>query len=284
MRVLNLPRFLVFAMACAALTPAMAQEQTRAELQQENRALRDELEKQTTRISQLESRVDQLLSERRSLMGTLRQTENLISNLRRQLGATDAPPQRRLMAQPPADALASPESMLRELRNQYRVNMLNVPNTTDAEKAEYIKQLKLWCRLTHQNLRGKRTWLVKLEDMARLGKDSLVVRMTVLDETSGLPIGEAFDVQFPKRFQDQFNRGSKTDRWEVTSIVIAKPAFNERHVKRGVFEYPTLVGPMVEFDFELNWQGLRAWEPSAEPEAEEDQPADEPAASADPNS
>ena len=125
MRVLNLPRSLVFAMACAALTPAMAQEQTRAELQQENRALRDELEKQTTRISQLESRVDQLLSERRSLMGTLRQTENLISNLRRQLGATDAPPQRRLMAQPPDDALASPESMLRELRNQYRVNMLN---------------------------------------------------------------------------------------------------------------------------------------------------------------
>lgn len=282
MRVLMPTRSIVILLSLLAAGAADAQDRTRTELQEENRALRDELEKQTSRANELESRVDQLLSERRSLMGTLRQTENLISSLRRQLGATDAPPPARLMAQVPSDPLASPASMLRELKSMYRVEMLNVKNETEAEKAEYIKKLKLWCRLTHQKLRGKRTWVVKLEDMARLGKDSLVVRMTVVDENTGLPIGESFDVQFPKRFQEQFNRGSRTDRWELTSLVIAKPVFNENHVSRGVFEFPTLVGPMVEFDFELNWEGLRAWEP----EPKDDQPAEdeEPAeASVEPN-
>jgi hypothetical protein len=283
MRVLKLPFSILILLSLLTSGVTNAQELTRTELKEENRALRDELEKQTSRASRLEARVDQLLGERRALMGTLRQTENLISSLRHQLGATDAPPPARLMAQAPADPLASPASLLRELKSRYRVTMLNVPNETEAERAEYIKQLRLWCRQTNQKLRGKRTWLVKLEDMARLGKDALVVRMTVLDEGTGLPIGDSFDVQFPKRFQDQFNRGSRTDRWELTSLVIAKPVFNENHVSRGVFEYPTLIGPMVEFDFELNWEGLRAWEPAKpdQPAEDAEPPADE---SAEPNS
>ena len=271
MRVLMLPGSLLILMSLVTIGQAGAQPRNQAELIEENRALRDELEKQTSRVQRLEARVDRLLSERRGLMGTLGQAENLIASLRHRLGATDALVPPAPMAQTPTDPLASPDSLLRELKSQYRVTMLNVPRETQAERAEFVKQLRLWCRLTNQNLRGKRTWLVKLEDMASLGKNALVVRMTVLNEANGLPIGEAFDVQFPKRFYEQFKRGSISGKWELTSLVIAKPVFNEKRTERGVFEYPTLVGPMVEFDFELNWQGLRAWEPAAKP----DQPKDE---------
>ncbi|PHQ81653.1 MAG: hypothetical protein COB69_03835 [Phycisphaera sp.] len=277
MRVLMLTGSILLLMSLLVVGQADAQPRDKAELIQENRALRDELEKQISRVLRLEAQVDRLLGERRALMGTLRQTEGLIAALRNQLGATDALPPPIPMAQTPADPLASPDSLLRELKSQYRVTLLSAPQETQAERAEFIKQLRRWCRLTHQNLRGKRTWLVRLEDMTHLGKDALVVRMTVLDEANGLPIGDAFDVQFPKRFQEQYRRGSETGKWELTSLVIAKPVFNESRTSRGVFEYPTVVGPMVEFDFELNWQGLRAWEPAAKPDQPEDEaePAEE---------
>lgn len=274
MRELTLHRFVLILLMALAPGAICAQPRTPAELIEENRALRDELEAARSRVAVLEAQVAQLLAERRGLEGTLGRAENLISSLRRSLGETDVPPPPQRIASVPEDPLASPASMLRELRSRYHVEMLGVPMETADERAAYIRRVKLWCRLTNENLRGKRTWLVTLEDMAPMGRDALVVRMHVHDPATGLPIGEAFDVQFPKRFKDQFTRGTRSGKWEVTSIVIAKPVFNEHRLSRGVFEYPTMIGPMVEFDFELNWEGLRPWKPEDE-NKDADQPADE---------
>lgn len=246
-----------------------ARAQTPSELMEENRALRDELERTRSRVAALEADVDRLLAERRGLEGALARAENLISSIRRSVGATDLPPAPQRYAQVPDDPLASPASLLRELQSRYHVEMLGIPRETEAEREDFIRRVQLWCRLTNENLRGRRTWLVTLDDIAPMGRDAFVVRMELHDHESGLPIGEPFDVQFPKRFMDQFERGTKSGKWEVTSIVIAKPVFNESRLSRGVFEYPTMIGPMVEFDFELNWQGLRAWAPKPEAEAEE---------------
>lgn len=257
---------LVALVPCAAHT----QPRTPAELMEENRALRDELERTRSRVAALEAEVDRLLAERRGLEGTLARAESLISSIRRSVGTTDRPPAPQKFAQVPDDPLASPASLMRELQSRYHVEMLGIPRNTEAEREDFIRRVQLWCRLTNENLRGKRTWLVTLDDLAPMGKDAYVVRMELQDAESSLPIGEPFDVQFPKRFMDQYERGTKSGKWEVTSIVIAKPVFNKDRLSRGVFEYPTMIGPMVEFDFELKWEGLRAWTPEPEEDAEEE--------------
>ncbi|GAB5496337.1 MAG: hypothetical protein Phyf2KO_14170 [Phycisphaerales bacterium] len=283
MREQTLHRLILVVLAALLPCAAHAQPRTPAELIEENRALRDELEKAHSRVAALEAEVDRLLAERRGIEGTLARAESLISSIRRSVGSTDIPRPPKTYAQIPDDPLASPASLLRELQSRYHVEMLGVPTTTDAEREDFVRRAKLWCRLTNENLRGRRTWLVTLDDLAPMGRDTYVVRMESQDPESGLPIGEPFDVQFPKRFLDQFERGTKSGKWEVTSIVIAKPVFNESRLTRGVFEYPTMIGPMVEFDFELNWQGLRAWTPEpvegadeeAQPEAVEEESASE---------
>lgn len=241
----------------------------------------EQLELQRDRIEALERRVSELTTERRNIASSLRQIEGMLANLRQELDTDSSPMPLIRRAETPSDALASPDSLLRELRSRYRTEMGAVVLDSDENLAAFTQKAVRWARLTNRELRGKRSWLVELEDLASVGQNGYVVRMTVLDESSGLPIGEAVDVGFPAKFIERYNRGSRSGRWVLTSIVIAKPVFNESRITSGVFEFPPYVGPMMEFDFELDWFSLSAWQPGdpvTPPEPVEEAPAAEPAA------
>lgn len=237
----------------------------------------EQIEAQRVRIEALERRVTELTGERRQMAGTLRQIEGMLANMRSGLEGepTPRPPVGR--AEIPSEALASPDSLLRELRGRYAAHMAGMGLATEAERAVFAQRAQLWARLTQRELRGKRSWLVTLDDLAPVGTQGHVVRMAVLDERTGLAIGEALDVGFPAKFLERYGRGSRSGRWVLTSIVIARPVFNESRVNPGVFEFPPFVGPMMEFDFELDWYALSAWEPGQPVAPPPDLPADEPA-------
>lgn len=238
--------------------------------------LLEQIEAQRARIEALERRVTELTAERRQMAGTVRQIEGMLAGLRSGLEGEPAPRTPVGRAEVPSEALASPESLLRELRSRYAAHMAGMGLATDAERTAYAEKARLWARLTQRELRGKRSWLVTLGDLAPVGTQGHVVRMTVLDERTGFQIGEALDVGFPAKFLERFGRGSRSGRWVLTSIVIARPVFNESRITPGVFEFPPFVGPMMEFDFELEWFALSAWEPGQPvAPAEEVQGADE---------
>lgn len=234
-------------------------------------ALMEQIRLQRERIEVLERRVEQLLTERRGIEGSLRQIESALANLRAGLGTTETPRPLVSRAEVPSDPLASPASLMRELQTRYRTEMAGLGFETPVEREAFVSKALLWSRLTNRDLRGKRSWLVRLDDLASVGPRGHVVRMTVLDEATGLPIGEAVDVGFPAKFLERFARGSRSGRWVLTSIVIARPVFNELRTTPGVFEFPPYVGPMMEFDFDLDWFALSAWEPGepVEPPVEE---------------
>ncbi len=221
----------------------------------------EQLEMQRQRIELLEQRVSQLTTERRNIAGTLRQIEGMLAGLRAEMDTDHSRSPMVMRAETPSDALASPASLMRELGIRYRAEMAGMAFATEAERGAFAKKAQLWARLTNRELRGKRSWLVTLNDLASVGARGYVVRMTVLDEATGLPIGEAVDIGFPTKFLERFERGSRSGRWVLTSIVIARPVFNESRVTPGVFEFPPYVGPMMEFDFDLDWYALSAWEP-----------------------
>ncbi len=236
--------------------------------------LLQQIDEQRRRIEALEAKVGELTTERRNIAGSLRQIEGMLANLRAELSTDDARAPLVLRAETPSDALASPESLMRELESRYRAEMAGMGFASEAERAAYAKKAQLWARLTNRELRGKRSWLVTLEDLASVGPRGQIARMTVLDAVTGLPIGEAVDVAFPAKFLERFNRGTRSGRWVLTSIVIARPVFNESRLTPGVFEFPPYVGPMMEFGFELDWYALSAWEPGQPIAPPEDAPAE----------
>lgn len=257
----HLPAHCLLALLVAIAAPARAQEQVPPPPAAPADALLEQIELQRDRITVLEARVEELLDQRRGLEGSLRQIESAIASLRAGLASSEAPRPIVSRAEVPADPLASPASLMRELQKQYRAEMAGLGFETPEERAAFAEKAQLWSRLTARDLRGKRSWLVRLDDLASVGPRGHVVRMTVLDETTGLPIGEAVDIGFPGRFLERFARGSRSGRWVLTSIVIARPVFNPLRTGPGVFEFPPYVGPMMEFDFELDWFSLSAWEP-----------------------
>lgn len=273
------PGVLLLAVAASSVVPVgMVSGQgtvdIREVLEDRERLTRD-LHAALERIETLEAELADLRNERRGLEARVREAELVLSSLRRELAG---PGERRVEPRPtapvPEDPLSSPASLLRELRAQYYERMRSVPDGTGAERAAYREEVALWCRLTERSLRGKRTWLVELDDLVPLARDRAVARLTVIDEQTGLPIGDPVDVAVPAKFADRVQREPRYDRWLLTAIVIATPGYNESRLTRGVFEYPPFVGPYVDFDFELDWISLRGWrpgqtEPAGDAQAEE---------------
>ncbi|MEM9165421.1 MAG: hypothetical protein AAGB48_00165 [Planctomycetota bacterium] len=231
------------------------------ELIAERDALRDQLFEATARIERLEAEIATLRSERRGLRSRVFDAERVLTALRRELGGPDDPVEDTQRAAVPEDALASPASLLRTLRAMYFDAMRGTPDGTAEELAEYRQAVALWCRLTARSLRGKRTWLVGFEDMVPLRNERAVARLTVYDEQSGLPIGESVDITVPARFAQRLASDPRFDRWLLTAVVIARPAYSDGRATRGVFEFPPFIGPYAEFGFELDWVAVRGWRP-----------------------
>jgi hypothetical protein len=222
----------------------------------ENERLTQELRQARAVIAGLETEVIELRNDRRGVEVRLSQAEAMLSSLRREMSspAEAAGPSGVTM---PADPLASPATLLRELRDRYFELVRSEPQETEAQRQALRERVVLWCRAMHRQLRDRRTWLVSFDEIMPLS-GGVVARMTVLDGATGQALGEPVDVAVPRKFAD---RVGPRGRWWLTSVVIAKPTFNESRQTRGVFEFPAFIGPFVEFDFELDWIALRAWDP-----------------------
>lgn len=244
------------------------------ELLAENDRLIRELRDVRALLERYEAELVALRNERRGLEIRVRDAESMLSGVRRELGGepADAPISPDHGRAPVgADPLGSPAALLRELRNRYFEAVRDLPDATDADRESYRQQVALWCRLMNRELRGRRTWLVEFDDVVPLPDGRAVARMTLLDEPSGLLIGDPVDVAVPRKFAE---RAGEDDRWLLTAVVIAAPAYSEQRLSRGVFEYPPFVGPYVEFDFELDWIALREWRPGQSSTVEEPEAAE----------
>ncbi|GIK19025.1 MAG: hypothetical protein DYG93_01080 [Leptolyngbya sp. PLA2] len=156
----------------------------------------------------------------------------------------------------PADPLASPVSMLVELRRRYERDLAGAPSDAAARRAA----VAAWCRSIRAELKGRREWLVTIAPVEEPGvspsRPEAMVR--IYDEALLRPIGEAVRVRIPARHAAQV-RGRPDQRlWTLTANVAAAPRFEERRETEGVFNHPPFIGPYAEFAFELEWVSLTA--------------------------
>ncbi|MCW5776620.1 MAG: hypothetical protein KIS87_09295 [Phycisphaeraceae bacterium] len=173
----------------------------------------------------------------------------------------------------PADPLASPASMLVELRRRYERDLAGGPTDAAARRAA----VAAWCKSIRAELKGRREWLVTIAPVEDPGvaasRPEAMVR--VYDEALLRPIGEAVRVRIPARYAAQV-RGRPDQRlWTLTANVVVAPRFEERRESEGIFNYPPFIGPYAEFAFELEWVSLNA-SPRVLPEAPAAAPSDSP--------
>lgn len=174
----------------------------------------------------------------------------------------------------PIDPLSCPASMLVELKRRYERELGAYPLATASQRERLMEESRRWCKGIGRELRGKRVWLAKIEDVkASEGgeREAFVATVTALDETTRRPLGEAVRIGLPARFADRVRAVERERRvgdpnvdpatqgawaWELTAVVSAAPVFDAERTEAGVFNAPAFVGRYVTFGMELEVMGL----------------------------
>lgn len=193
----------------------------------------------------------------------------------------------------PIDPLSCPASMLVELKRRYERELGAFPVATASQRQRLMDEAPRWCRAVARDLRGKRVWLAKIEDV-KPGEpgdpEAFVAKVTALDDVSHRPLGDSVRVGLSARLAERVRSVERERRvgdpdadpatlrpwaWELTAIVAAAPVFDRERSEPGVFNAPAFVGVYVGFGMELEVVGLSDVDLPAEKKPE-DRPAKPP--------
>jgi outer membrane murein-binding lipoprotein Lpp len=249
------------AAAALCLVGALARGQPEADPRRQVDRLATQVRDLTAQLAESQRHVERLQAERDELLARLRSADQTIAALRRGGGGGAAPAR----APIPEDPSASPASLLAELHRRYQREVASLP-TADAGdapgRAQHRRDTQRWCQQTARQLRAKAAWLVRLAG-PRPGDapEHVSVLVTVLDEASGLPIGDPFRSEIPQRIAQRIDRERRARRpddapWRATGLLIADPRFNPDRVEPGPYNTPPFVGLYVEFGFQIDWHSL----------------------------
>jgi cell division protein FtsB len=257
---------------------ALAQDASPAELRREIEVLREQNAEIAAERDELLEHVTALRDEMISISNKLEVALNEIKELKRLL-ASKAEPERvdeeevhesapevvtPRGAPIPNDHLASPESLLRALVHAYGVRFPNPILETDQDRKRFETRVRKWTQDVSKTMRGQTTWRVLLTDITprRRGRETQAM-MAVLDPASGLTIGTPFLVEVPSRMALKLG-AEKEQVYDLSLMLVPSPMVNPKRLVGGVFDWPPYVGPMVDFAFDIEWMGLRRYEPAAE--------------------
>lgn len=213
-------------------------------------------------LDQAQKQIESLTADRDSLAKQLTQAQKQVTTLQAQI--SQSPPPTQPKARIPTDPFAAPASMLAELRRRFDRQMRGQPLETGRDIAAYQRNVEKWCTTVPRSLRGKTTWLVRIEFLAASHRDEKRVRIQILDHALA-QIGDPFNVPIPNRFADRIERAIDQDLWELTAFVVAEPKLDEDRPDPGIFNAPDFLGPYAQFDFTMEWVGLAPTQRTAEP-------------------
>lgn len=277
-------------LAVLLASPAFGQGVSADELRREIDRLLRQNQALSAQVADQTRRLDALAAENKKLQDELQATRArpaMPSVVSPQVPTVpDAPmPPPELRAPVPADPLASPASMLAELSKRYEAELATMSVATPRDQAEYEKLAKRWCDLTSDRMRGSRQWLMTFRDWRDADpkaspaapSPTISVLCRVIDEASGLPIGEPFRREMSVSYLDRFERQARLfaegkapePRWMVSVMPIAKPVFNAERLEPGPYNEPPFIGRQIEFTYDIDWRGMTLWKP--------DQPSTTPA-------
>ncbi len=174
----------------------------------------------------------------------------------------------------PIDPLSCPPSMLVELKRRHERVLGAFPVATPSQRERLMEEAEKWCRDVARELRGKRVWLARIENVGAstgAGREAFAATLTALDETTHRPLGEPVRIGLAARFAERIRAVERERRvgdaeidpatrgawaWEVTAIVSAAPVFDAERTEIGVFNSPAFVGRYVAFGIDLEVVGL----------------------------
>jgi outer membrane murein-binding lipoprotein Lpp len=257
----------------AALTFAMAVHAqpgaSPSELRRENDQLRErvhELEAATTRlqeeVDQLTATITALRSELAAALQALQDAKTIMpvepdTTEEEAAPLHVAPPETEPSIDLAQHPFASPAALYEALKREYAAALGEQPFESSEEHAQFLRDARRWVNQIKLNRRSAVTWEVELESSDRVDTQIVDCMFKVIWPETGEPFGEAFLVRLSGRDAIRVLESPDTDRWILEANLAARPVINETRADAGVFNAPRLIGPFVEFDYDLSVRSIR---------------------------
>lgn len=265
---------LIFALVTVVDGPiAAAQTQpgaTPSELRRENDLLRERVHALEAALARMQEDVDRLTGLVESLQSELAAARRLLEEERaRREAAEDAvagsedsePAPMELAPEPSIDLsqhpFAAPDALYAALQREYAAALGGLAYESEEERAEYLREVRRWINQIKLNRRSAVEWLVELKSLGSPQTQVAECEFVALWPDTGEPIGEPFRVRLEGRDAIRVLETPAEPRWILSASIAARPVLNESREKPGVFNAPRLIGPFVEFDYELTVRSIR---------------------------
>ncbi|MDX9911877.1 MAG: hypothetical protein RBS39_08605 [Phycisphaerales bacterium] len=209
-----------------------------ASLQEQNRELRRQVEALQQELSDAYAK---LAEAQRQIAALQAPTDD---------GSTPA-------AAAPHDPFASPAGLLAELRRRYAAEIAVLPEPEDDRgRQSRAREVDRWCREVSREVRARREWIVRFTEVGESRADGAPATAIVLDRATGAPIDGPVQSIVPRRFADRMRSGAPNSIWRAQVVFAAAPRVNAARKDSSVFEGVPLIGPGVEFAYDLEWEAF----------------------------
>lgn len=240
-----------------------------SELRRENDQLKERVHELEAATSRLQEEVDQLTatiaalrSELAAALQALQEAKSVAPATPETIEEESAPiPEMPSESQPSIDLaqhpFASPAALYEALKREYTAALGDQPFETPEEHAQFLRDVRRWVNQIKLNRRSAVTWEVELESSDRVDTQVVDCMFAVIWPETNEPLGEPFLVRLSGRDALRVLESPDTHRWILEANLAARPVINESRAEAGVFNAPRLIGPFVEFDYDLSVRSIR---------------------------
>lgn len=252
--------------------PASSADKSVNELRQENQRLREKVAELDAQLAEARRRIARLEETIRTLRAQPQQPDAAAGAS----PAPAAPAQPAASAEPlPDDPYAAPDALYAALKKDFESTVGALPRTTDQETDRYVREARRWVRQMAQRQRRVVDWQVRVLDPSarRSGEPAPAIApsagdatVVIVNPSTGATIGDPFRVALTARDMGRVEEGCKSGIWTLSGVFAASPTVDYPPPSQPViFNAPRMIGPFVEFGYELNVRAIAPYVPTGEP-------------------
>ncbi|MFG0258115.1 MAG: hypothetical protein ACF8GE_09460 [Phycisphaerales bacterium JB043] len=239
-------------LAATSPTPTLAQqEQSPAQLRNENEQLREKIEQLERQLASAQRRIQSLESTNERLRQRLDNSGSRPSTSQRPETTPEEP--ERQMAPIPDDPFAAPVAMHAMLQREYQRVTDGMSFDSASDRDEYLRTIRRWAQQSRRDINGPINWTARvLESTGGRGKVGFTIE--VIDQSADLPIGETFQIEVVGRNVQKLESAIGGDPIQIDGVFSGTISIDD---STDASEDPMFIGPFATLDFRVNIRSVR---------------------------
>lgn len=158
----------------------------------------------------------------------------------------------------PDNPMASPDALFVALQKEYNAALSDMTFNTPREKTVYLRHARSWRSKMLRKYNTQVHWVCELEDEDTLANGDVLATFVVRDPKTGDAWSRPFVIELNRRMAQRVEPGVLLS---IKGAFRAEIEYNQERSEEGLVNDPMLVGPFIEFAYEIQPRSIGPYEP-----------------------